>query len=86
MQTESFIGEMAVINTGAIVDHNCRVDDYTHLGPGAVLCGGVETGCGVFVGAGSVVIENLSLGRNALLGAGVTLRRDLKAGETFFGK
>jgi UDP-perosamine 4-acetyltransferase len=86
VQTKSFIGEMAVINTGAIVDHNCRVDDYTHLGPGSVLCGGVETGCGVFVGAGSVVIENLSLGRNALLAAGVTLRRDLKAGETFFGK
>ena len=86
VQAGSRIGAMSVINTGAIVDHDCKIGEYSHLAPGAVMCGGVETGCGVFVGSGSVVIENLSLGDNSLLAAGVTLRRNLNAGEIFYGK
>ena len=77
---------MSVINTGAIVDHECSVGDYTHIAPGAVLCGGVHTGSSVFVGARAIVTEKLTLGDNSILAAGATLRRHLKAGEIFYGK
>ena len=86
VQTGCRIGICSVVNTGGIVDHDCNVGDYSHIAPGAVMCGGVETGCGVFVGTGAVVIENLSLGDNSLLAAGVTLRKNLKTEEVFYGK
>ncbi|HAO47433.1 MAG TPA: hypothetical protein DCQ97_10945, partial [Chitinophagaceae bacterium] len=49
------IGKGAICNTGCIVEHECVVGDFAHIGPGAVLCGNVSVGEGSFVGANAVV-------------------------------
>lgn len=52
VQARAKIGRHCIINTGATVDHDCVVGDYTHIAPGAHLCGGVIVGEGALVGVG----------------------------------
>jgi len=47
------IGQGTVINTGAIVEHECEVGDFPHIAPGAVLAGYVNVGEGSLVGIGA---------------------------------
>ncbi len=44
------IGRHVIVNTAAVVDHDCRVKDFVHIAQGAVLAGwgfsGKLRGCG----------------------------------------
>ena len=48
------IGTGVICNTACIIEHECVVDDFAHIGPGAVLCGNVKIGRQSFVGANAV--------------------------------
>ena len=85
MQAQSRVGRLTVVNSGAIIEHDCSVGDHAHIAPGAILCGGTQAAEGVFIGSGAVVLENTCLGANSILAAGVTLRKDLVENEVFYG-
>ena len=40
IQPGVLIGENTIINTGAIVEHDCNVSSHVHICPGAVISGG----------------------------------------------
>jgi sugar O-acyltransferase (sialic acid O-acetyltransferase NeuD family) len=44
VQPGARIGRNVLINTRAVVEHDCQVGDHSHIAPGAVLCGGVAVG------------------------------------------
>ena len=79
------IGNGAILNTHCSVDHDCEVRDFTHIGPGATLCGGVWVGEGVLVGAGSVISQNKSVGDNCIIGAGAVVAEDCIDSGTYVG-
>ena len=79
------IDEGVLINSGAIVDHDCHVGGYAHIAPGAVLCGSVHVGAGALVGAGATVLHGVQIGEWAVIGAGAVVTRDVAAGETWVG-
>lgn len=83
VQTQAVIGDNVLINTRASVDHHCHLGAHSHVAPGAVLCGGVRTGEGVFVGAGATVIQGVEIGSRAEVGAGATVLRSLPADTRF---
>lgn len=56
--TEAWLGIGVVINSGAIVDHHCRVEDFGHLGTGACMAGGSVLGPGAWMQAGSAIGYN----------------------------
>ncbi len=64
------IGELSIINTGAIVEHDCTIGKFAHISPGAILCGQVEVGQDCHIGAGSVVRQLIRIGNNSIIGAG----------------
>lgn len=51
------IGDLCIINTGAIVEHDCDVGNYSHISVGSVLCGGVRVGQRTLIGANATVIQ-----------------------------
>ena len=61
VQAGAFIGAHSVINSGAIIEHDCHIGRYNHIAPRATLCGQVITQENVYVGAGSTVIQNLKI-------------------------
>lgn len=69
-----------VVNTSAVIDHDCLLGEHVFVGPGAVLCGGVKAGCGVFIGAGAVILPQVELGDDAIIGAGAIVTRSVEAG------
>lgn len=79
------IGVGAICNTGCIIEHECVVNDFAHIGPGAVLCGNVKVGNGSFVGAGAVVRQGITIGNNAMIGAGAVVVKDVADGATVMG-
>ncbi|HPH84337.1 MAG TPA: acetyltransferase [Ferruginibacter sp.] len=75
----------AICNTGCIIEHECVVGRFAHIGPGAVLCGNVTVGDGSYVGAGAVVRQGVKIGSQAMIGAGAVVLKDVADGETVVG-
>lgn len=79
------IGNGVICNTGCIIEHECVVDEFAHVGPGAILCGNVQVGQGSYVGAGAVVRQGIRIGANAMIGMGAVVIKDVADGETVAG-
>ena len=65
--------------------HDCLIENFSCVGPGAILAGSVEIGCGVLIGAGAVVLPNIKVGRNAVIGAGAVVTKHVLPGEIIVG-
>ena len=82
VQTGAVIGEHTIVNSGALVEHDCQIGAYNHIAPRATLCGGISSEELVFIGAGAVICPGVSLGKKCIVGAGVTIRSNVLAGIT----
>lgn len=74
-----------ICNTGCIIEHECKIDSFSHIGPGAVLCGNVKIGKNSFIGANSVIKQGVSIGDNVTVGAGSVVVKNLPDGIIAFG-
>jgi sugar O-acyltransferase (sialic acid O-acetyltransferase NeuD family) len=79
------IGHGVICNTACIIDHECMIEEFVHIAPGAVLCGNVKVGRSAFVGANAVVHQGLSIGANAVIGAGAVVVKDIPDNTTVIG-
>src|SRR5690606_36904550 len=52
IQPGARIGDHAIVNTAAVVEHDNSLADFAQIATGARLTGGVVVGMGSFVGAG----------------------------------
>lgn len=71
------IGAGVICNTSCSVDHECILEDFVHIAPGAVLCGNVKVGSKSFIGANAVVKQGVTIGSNAIIGAGAVVVKDV---------
>jgi acetyltransferase-like isoleucine patch superfamily enzyme len=71
------IGNGVICNTSSVVEHECFLGNFSHLAPGAILCGNVQVGENSFIGAGSVVRPGIRIGRNVIIGAGSVVVKDI---------
>jgi acetyltransferase-like isoleucine patch superfamily enzyme len=74
-----------VVNTAAVLEHGVILGDYSHVAPGAVVCGNSEIGRGTHVGANSTVLQNIKIGSDCIIGAGSVVNRDVPSGTTVYG-
>ena len=79
------IGDGVIVNHHAVVDHDCRVGEYSHIAPGVILGGGVGIGRGVLVGSGAVVLPGISIGDGTVIGAGAVVTRNVGDNEVWVG-
>ena len=64
------IGAGVIINTAAVIEHECKVDNYAHVAPATTLAGNVTVHSGAFIGANAVVKQGVTIGTEAVVGAG----------------
>ena len=76
---------MCIVNTGAIVEHDCKVEKYSHIAVGTVLCGNVSIGKECMVGANATIIQGVSVGNHTIIGAGTVVTHDVKANMMKYG-
>lgn len=74
INAEAKIGKMCIINTKALIEHECAVEDFSHIAVGAVLCGQVRVGKAAFIGANATVIQQMEIASRKCIPAGATIR------------
>lgn len=75
--SEAILHERCMVNTGAVVSHDCEIGAYTHIAPGALLAGHVHVGERALVGMGVTTIIGLKIGAGARIGNGAVLLADV---------
>ena len=73
------------MNTGATVDHDCRLAEGVHVCPGAHLAGNVSVGARTWFGLGALAKQGISIGADVTVGAGSVCLEDVRDGVTIFG-
>ena len=79
------VGDFALINTAASIDHDCRIGEAVFVGPGVHLASNVTVEEEAFVGIGAVCIQNTMIGERAVVGAGAVVIRDVLPHTTCVG-
>jgi len=67
----------AIINTGAVVSHECILGDFVNISPGAILAGQVQVGSGALVGMGATINLQVKIGAGARIGNGATVKSNV---------
>jgi len=71
--TDVRIGSHVIVNNNVSISHDCAIDDFVTIGPGAVLTGYVRVEYGAELGANCTILPRLTVGRGALVGAGAVV-------------
>ena len=75
--SEARVGFGGIVNTGAILSHDCALGDYVNISPGAILAGEVQVGSGTLVGMGATINLQVKIGAGARIGNGATVKADV---------
>lgn len=79
------IGRHCILNSTAVVEHDCRIADFVHLAVGAKLGGTVSVGEKTWVGIGATVKNNTDICGGCMLGAGAVVVKDITQPGTYVG-
>ena len=79
------IGQLAIINTSASVDHDCSIGAGVHIAPGAHLGGHVTVGDQTLIGLGAAIKPGVHIGARVTVGVGAAVVRDVVDGKTVVG-
>ena len=79
------IGHGVICNTSSTIDHECNIGEFSHICPGAVLCGNVTVGKNCFIGANSTIIPGKKIYDNIVVGAGSVVINDLTEPGLYVG-
>lgn len=85
INADSVIADLAIINTGATIDHDCQIGRAVHIAPQCGLAGNVTVGDCSMLGVGCKVIPEQSIGANVVLGAGSVVISSIPDGVTAVG-
>lgn len=85
VNAETRIEDLAILNTNASVDHDCRLGEACHVAPGSALAGNVTVERLAFLGVGVRAIPGVTIGEGGVVGAGATVVRDLPPGMVAMG-
>lgn len=77
VQTNSTLGDGVIINTGASIDHDGRIDDFTHISPGVHAGGHLTVGKRTWIGVGSSIVHELFIGDDVVVAGGSSVYKDL---------
>jgi sugar O-acyltransferase (sialic acid O-acetyltransferase NeuD family) len=73
----SLIHNGAIINTSAVIEHDCIIEAFSHIAPGALICGEVHVGENTHIGARSVIKQQIRIGSNSIIGMGSVVLSDI---------
>ncbi|WP_041575861.1 acetyltransferase [Pseudobdellovibrio exovorus] len=79
------VGMHVIVNTASSVDHDCILEDFSSLAPGATLGGNVAIGEYSAISLGAKVIHGRTIGRHTVIGAGATVLHDIESEVVAYG-
>ena len=79
------LGRDCCVLSGAIISHDCTLDDDVFVGPGVTVCGNVKLRRHCRIGAGATLLPGITVGEYAVVGAGSVVLRDVPDGKVVKG-
>lgn len=79
------IGRHCIVNTGACLDHESVLADFSSLAPGAVTGGNVQIGEGSAVCLGAKIIHGVRIGAESVVGAGALVLENVPDACVVYG-
>ena len=79
------IDNYCILNSGSIMEHECKIGPAVHIAPGAILAGNVSIGQKSFIGANSVIKQGVKIGKNVIVGAGSTVIINIPDNQVWVG-
>lgn len=84
------VGQFCAFDMNATVGHDCIVEDFVHVAPGANVSGHVHLGKGCWIGTGAAVNQGqasrqLTIGAGAVVGSGAVVLQDCEPGGVYAG-
>lgn len=77
VNTNAQVGMGCIVNTAAVIEHDCVVEDFVNISPKAGMAGHTQIGKKSFMGIGSTVIDGILIGREVIIGAGAVVIRNI---------
>lgn len=75
--SEVKVGFGSIINTGAIISHDCTLGEYVNISPGAILAGAVRVGERALIGMGATINLGVSIGSGGRVGNSAVVKADV---------
>lgn len=75
--SEVVLQPRCMINTNAVVSHDCFIGKFTHIAPGALLAGQVHVGARSLVGMGVTTAIGVRIGDDVRIGNGAIILADV---------
>jgi UDP-3-O-[3-hydroxymyristoyl] glucosamine N-acyltransferase len=85
INADSIIGKHCIVNTGAIIEHDCVILDYTHIAPNATLGGIVRVGRRSHVGIGATIRNKVIVADDCTIGAGAVVVNNISERGVYVG-
>ena len=85
VHNDAKIGSQCIINTKALIEHDCVLENGVEIGPGAVLCGRVHVGENTWIGANATIRPRITIGDNTIIGAGAVVVTDIPSNVVAVG-
>lgn len=78
--SESELEFGVIVNTAAVVSHDCRLHAYTNIAPGCLIAGAVTIGPRCLVGMGVTINLEVEVGEGARIGNSAVVKSSVPAG------
>ena len=82
---KSNVGRFCIVNTGASLDHDCDMHDFSSLAPASATGGSVTIGRRSAISIGAIVKHGLTIGDDSIVGASSYLNKDLSNNQVAYG-
>ena len=79
IQAGTKIGKDSIINTGTLIDHDCKIYENCQISPGVVLSGGVIVEKNSYIGTGAKIIQYITLKEECVVAAGAIIYKDVSS-------
>ncbi len=77
INTNSTLHDCVIINSAAVVEHDCTLGAFSNVAPNATLGGNVKLGHGVHIGLGASVRDSIQIASRVVVGAGAVVVKDI---------
>jgi UDP-3-O-[3-hydroxymyristoyl] glucosamine N-acyltransferase len=79
------VGENAIINSQALVEHDCTLAHHSHVSTGAKINGEVHIGERCLIGSNTVVKQGVSITDNTIICAGSGVLESIHTAGVYMG-
>jgi len=79
------LGQHCIVNSLAVIEHDCLVGNFSSLAPAAVMGGASQISEGAFLGMNATLLQGRSVGAWSIVGAGSLVLRRVSDQRVVFG-